>query len=360
MQFDITKVNEVYADYNIQLAEAKKTNEQTVFQYETPAGNKAARSHIYKLRQSKSSIEKARKNAKQESLEYGRMIDAEGKRLISEIEIMIEVHEMPLKEIAGREKERIDAIQAMIDDIKYAGIDKELNQYHNLCSAGMKEVYEKIFNTVIGDEFAEFKTIAFEAKDGTLKRLLDKVAELSKAEDEAFELSRLRIESEQRAQKEHDERIAREAKAEEERKAHEEKVRAEFEAKAEKERIEREKKDAIEHAEREKQQAIENADRAKREQIAQEERAKIEREQAIHREKIAVEQARQAEIDRQNAEKQQIAAEQSKKEANKRHVGRIRKEAKESIMRFGFNEDDARRFVLAINDGKIKNVTINY
>ena len=127
--FEIARVNDVFADFYKQLEEAKKVNEQTIFQYETPAGNKAARSHIYKLRQSKSAVEKKRKETKQDAIDFGRTLDTEAKKITSEIEEMINVHDAPLKQIEQLEKERISKIKIMIEYFKWAGIDTVTNQY---------------------------------------------------------------------------------------------------------------------------------------------------------------------------------------------------------------------------------------
>ena len=143
------------------------------------------------------------------------------------------------------------------------------------------------------------------------------------------------------------------------------------------ERIEREKRIAEEATERERLASIEREEAAKRQveeaeraKIAAEERAKLEAEQAEQRRlqaenqaKIdadnAAEQARLAEVARQEAEAKRIADEQAKREANKKHIGRIRKEAKETLMNF-VDEETAKKIVLAINNGEITNVTINY
>ena len=109
-EFAVARINDVFADFYKQLEEAKKVNEQTVFQYETPAGNKAARSHIYKLRQSKSAVESKRKEEKAESLKYGKDLDSEAKKITAEIEEMISVHDAPLKEIEERETVRVNKI----------------------------------------------------------------------------------------------------------------------------------------------------------------------------------------------------------------------------------------------------------
>ncbi len=358
--FELSKVNAVFADFYRQLEEAKKVNEQTVFDYESIKGNKDARSYVYKLRQSKAAIEKKRKEAKSDALKFGKELDTEAKKITSEVEGMIDVHEKPLKEIENREKERIANIQEKIANIRDAGLADDFGTYKVNTSTELQYVYDALFNMTIDNSFAEFKTVALEMKDGVLKRLVDKIAEFKKEEAEKTELERLRKESVEREQKEHDERIAREAKEQAERKAHKEKVRAEFEAKAEKERIEREKKEAIEAAEREKQQAIENAERAKREQIAQEERAKLEKEHAVERQRIAVEEAKQAQINAQKEKEAQEQRELETRERNKRHIGNIRKQAKESIMQLGFTEAQAKQLVLAIHADKITNVKINY
>ena len=161
--------------------------------------------------------------------------------------------------------------------------------------------------------------------------------------------------------------IEAECKAEEERQAQ---LKAEQEA--------RDKRIAEEAAERERLAAIERenqikaqAEQAERARIAAEERAKIQAEQAeiarIAAEKKAkedaeraAEAAKQAEIARQEAEAKRLADEQAAREANKAHIGKIRKEAKESLMEIGLTEDQAKAVVLAINAGKIQNVTINY
>ena len=65
----------VYDEFRGQLSELRDANAKTVFDYEDPKGNKDARSHVYKLRQTKSAVEMARKEEKAESLAYGRRVD---------------------------------------------------------------------------------------------------------------------------------------------------------------------------------------------------------------------------------------------------------------------------------------------
>jgi colicin import membrane protein len=140
----------------------------------------------------------------------------------------------------------------------------------------------------------------------------------------------------------------------------------------------REKRIAEESAERERLASIEReaeiqrkADESERQRIATEERAKIEAKQAEERRVLAekqakldaaqaAENARVAEVARQEAEAKRIADENAKREANKKHVGAIRKAAKESIMDLGIDEETAKKLVLAIHNNEIANVSIKY
>ena len=69
----------------------------------------------------------------------------------------------------------------------------------------------------------------------------------------------------------------------------------------------------------------------------------------------------QAEIDRQAEHDRVIAAETAKREANNRHVGAVRKAAKEALMEFDdVSEDTAKCIVMAITNGLIPAVKISY
>ncbi len=137
-------------------------------------------------------------------------------------------------------------------------------------------------------------------------------------------------------------------------------IKAETKAKADQERIEKEKADAVFKAEE-----------AERQRIASEERAKLQAENAENA-RIAAEakaeqdsivsalKAKKAEIQRQKDEQDQLEKEQAKLEANRRHVGIIRKQSKESLMAIGLDEETAKKVVLAIAKNKIMNVNINY
>lgn len=98
----------------------------------------------------------------------------------------------------------------------------------------------------------------------------------------------------------------------------------------------------------------------------QEDREKKEREERIAKEaaeKATLEAEAEAAAERQRIEdeKRREQEEIEKRKANKRHVGEIRKAAKESLMESAdIDEESAKRVVLAISKGLISNVVINY
>ena len=146
------------------------------------------------------------------------------------------------------------------------------------------------------------------------------------------------------------------AEKETDRLAYEAKIREEAKAQAE-----LEKREAIEREEIAKQNAIEAENR----RIEQEKQAVINAENASiaaeKREIEAAENARIAEVRRQEELKLIEAQEQAAIMANKAHIGKIRKEAKQSLMdSIGLDEATAKNIVLAINSGSISHVSIKY
>lgn len=241
------------------------------------------------------------------------------------------------------------------------------------------------------DELDELKVIA-------RKPLTEWEEEQARIEEEkriAEEAEKLRVQMEndhevallmnEKFDRELAERLAEEKRIEEERQAKLEKERLEREAliaqqakeQAEREASEREAKAKIEaqelaeKVERERLASIEREEQARRDAIAAEERAKAqaeeaERQRVIAEEKAkrdaeeAAERAKQLEIQRQKDEQERLQREQEAREANKRHIGGIHKAAKESLMELGMEEEQAKAVVMAIHNGQIANVKINY
>jgi hypothetical protein len=88
-----------------QMALAKEENDNLVFDYEDPQGNKDARSHIQKLRHVKTEIANVHKTAKAEALAVCRKIDGFKNKLTGEVDAMIAVHNEPIQRIQRAREE---------------------------------------------------------------------------------------------------------------------------------------------------------------------------------------------------------------------------------------------------------------
>ena len=95
----------IFRPIEAEIAEYKKENEDLVFDYASPGGNKDARSHIYKLRLVKGRIVEAHKTVKADIVAAGRQIDGFKNKLLGDVEEMIDVHYQPIKLI---EQEQLD------------------------------------------------------------------------------------------------------------------------------------------------------------------------------------------------------------------------------------------------------------
>lgn len=255
-----------------------------------------------------------------------------------------------------------DAIKAMVTKVtksktylesKGKDLAAEYKAIPKVIDENRRIVKEKL--TALAAQVREPLT-AYEAESlriATEKMNAEKAAKLAAEVEEAhefgllmnekFDAERLEI-----LKAEREAEAAREAQAKADQEAREKQIAADAAAKAEADKLAAEQR-AIEAEQRAKIQA-EQAELAR---IAAEEKAKEDAEKAA-------EQARVAEIARQASEKAEATAAQAKLEADKKHVGAIRKAAKESIMALGFDEETAKKVVLAIAKGEIANVTISY
>ncbi len=334
-----------YDPFRAQLAELKEGNAKAVFDYEDPKGNKEARSHIFKLRKTKSAIDKVRKEQKDASLQYGRRVDAQAKEITVEIEEMIEVHETPIKEIEQHEKDRIANHQKKMDHL-----ESYLSESFDGCSSDLlKSTMEELKNFEPDESFEEFTAPAIKIWKDTKERLQAALDARIKYEAEQAELEKLRAEQAVREKKEREEKIAREA-AENARKEAEE-IAAKKEA---------EHQAALKAAKEEKIQLEQKAKRneeAAKAQAAAAEQAKIEAEkQAEERAKQA---AREAE-DAIKAAAQKVIDDEKKREADKKHFAKINNESADCFFAEGFSEADAKKIVALIAQKKIKNIHISY
>lgn len=310
----------VYDEFVAQLASLREYNASVVFDYGDPAGNKEARSHIYKLRQTKSAVEAARKKEKAASLEYGRKVDAEAKEIIGEIQEMIDIHAKPIQEIEDREKERIAKHQNLIDGMYDVANQTEHQDGTPLTADDYRMALAYLEGLIIDGTWEEFEGGAAIAKDQTIGIVKKRLADREQFEAEQAELARLRAAEEARKE---DERLDR--------------VRAEA--------AERAKREMEEAAKREREEA------EKRELVL-----KLEAEEAKRRAAEAEAKAKR-ELDEKQAREEE---EKKRREANKAHKGKINRAIVSAMLDHGLDEDTAKTVVRLVASGKIPNMEITY
>ena len=263
-------------------------------------------------------LEKKRKDKKAYFLEGGKQVDSQAKTIAAELEQYQLPHKNAYKELDNLKKEREANRKAELE--RRVQEMRELpTVMHDSDSAGVKMAMEAMQAEECLD-FYEYSMQALEARNAARKALGNMYVAKLKTEAEAVELEKLRAEKAKRDQEAHEESIRREASA-----------KAEQEAAAAKDREEQAKKALV-----------------------------MAKEQAAIDAEIAADNARLAEVARQ-AEAKRIEGEaQAAREADKANISKVRFEAKEALMFWGLCEDDARRIIHAINDGKIPHISIKY
>lgn len=288
-------------------------------------------------------LEKTRKDRKKYFLDGGREVDAQAKKIASILEEIQKPHKDAYKRLDEKKKAREDERKAKLEErIEYMSALPDAMQDS---SSGEIAGALEMLNSEECLDFFEYTQRALEVRNESRKLMAALLDKTINAEREKAELERLRKEADERARAEREEKIKREAAA----KAEAEKLAAEEAARKAKEAELAAKKAAIEAEERRKREAEE----AEARRIEQEKKAKIAAEQAA-------EKARLAEVARQEDEARREAEELAKREANKKHIGKIRKEAKDALMEQGLTEWQAKNIVLAIHNNLIPNIKINY
>lgn len=355
----------VYDEFRAQLDQFKSENAKLTFDYADPQGNKQARSHIHKLRRTKGAIEKTRKAAKADALEYGRMVDAKARELTSEVEEMINVHAAPIAELERIEQQRVDAINNKIESIRSAA---DISDCENSGEIQSRLVWLRHWDLTDCDEYEQAAQAAFER---SIKSLESSFADMKQREADAEELARLRKEQAEQEQKRREEQIAREA-------VEREKAQAEAAAKAEREAAEQAKREAEEALERQKREAEKKLQRereeaenrrreaeeaAKRRELElklEAERAEREKAEA---EKRAEQAARETErrLQREAEEKaEKSRIEKERREADERHRKQILAEIHDALTEQGFTEKVADDMLQLLGSGDIPHVTVNF
>lgn len=321
-------------------------------------------------------LEKARKAKKAHYLAGGREVDAQAKLIVEKLEQIQLPHKEAYKELdrlkLEREEERKAKLQAQVDHIK------NLPTAHaDSLSTEVKFIIDNLID--LGDmDYEEFTPQAERALDETLKALNDMFAKKEKAEKDAIELEELRVKQAAQEKKDREEKIAKDAAAaaEKEKEAALEReaqaikdaeaaetARLEAEKKAtadaeqaEKNRIEAEKK-ATAAAEAAKKKADDEFKAAQKKANDDADKAQKDAAEAVIK---AQAQARADEREEAKKIEKHNAEALKKREADQKHIGIIRGEAKDGLMALGLTEKQAKDIVIGIHNGKVKNVSIKY
>lgn len=256
-------------------------------------------------------LEGKRKELKAESLEFGRNVDSQAKTLKQEIEGYLQPHKDAYKALDNEKKEREANRKAELEQ-RVQDIRELPETMRDSDSSGVKMAMEAMqAEECLG--FYEYSMQALEARNAARVALGDMYAQKLTAEKEAAELEELRQEKAKRDQEAHEESIRREASA----------------------KADREKEAAV--------KALADAELGAQHEVAL----------VMH--EAFCDEARRVEL--QRVEDEAKAA----READKKHIGNIRREVKEALMENCLiDEATAKTIVLAISRGDIAHTSIKY
>lgn len=341
-----TQVSELNA-FEIRIQEHEKEL-NFVPDMETKDGREKSAEVLRSARKTWKAIDDVRLELKKEAEKRANAIHEQGKAALLRLESKYNPHKIALDNYKAEQKA-----------IEYA----KIQAFNDLCD-WLRNIAAESVNSSTSDIKAFIREVDVKNQDNTGLDLND---------NQKFEYSKLRMAAYQKLEQSLQIRICKDVEEENMRQAAIQLEEQQAELRKQQEEFER-----MQQEERIKQAAIDAKRKAEEESREREIAAARALEESKQREKEAEERAKQAIIDAENnariaAEKaiqeekrmqqDRIAAEkkeQQKREANKRHVGEVRKTAKEAIMNIGADENLAKLIVLAINDGKIPAVTISY
>ncbi len=327
----------------------------------TEKGRKAIKSLAYKISNAKNRVDEMRQEENAEHQAVIKTNNEKGKKAWNELQSLQDAVKKPVTDWENRIKEHQEAIEALAYKAEFARIEWE-----NVPLEELKNLLSDTKN--IERDWQEFSFKAEAVKKQSIEQIEAYIAKREKHDADQAELEKLRLAEEARKQKERDEQIAEaaaeKAKFEAEQKAAAEKLASEAreratEEKAEAERLAAEKR--IEEAEARAKaslQALKDADS----RTAAEKLATAQREQA------ALEKAkrdRQEVIDRLQKEaddqKKAEAAALAKREADQKHKGTILRAIDDAFVeQLALPKRLATEITLAISNGKIPHITINF
>jgi septal ring factor EnvC (AmiA/AmiB activator) len=296
---------------------------------ETSAGRDAIKSFAHKVTKSKTALEEVGKELAAEAKKIPGLIDATRREIKTTLDAWRDEVRKPLTDWEQAEDDRVNRIKADLEELQ-AVIADTAERPSEVIRERIGEV-QADFLDISEARFGEYAGAAAELKWKALAALEAKLVITLKREADAAELAILRAQAEERAKKDREEQIAREAA---------EKAKAEAEAKAQAER------DAAAKREADLKAAAELAEREKKEA---EERA-VKAEEAARAKALADSRAREEAAKR----------EQEAREADKAHRATVNREVLAAFVEKGISADVAKEVIVLIATRTIPHISINY
>jgi colicin import membrane protein len=392
--------------------EEEVMRERAKLDISTERGRKAIASLAYKVSQSKTALDKARKDLVANQKEALKAIDKEGGLIWDRVEALQKKVRAELDEYEEVEKERVAAHEAELKIIV------DCQSFPNPRNIIAIEAYIAALKIARQRNWEEFNSRAEAAIGEALRVFHCYLEDTKEAEAERAELERLRREEAERKEAARLQAIADEAAAKERRAAEERAAEAARAAEAERQQIELERAEAEAKAKQEEARRIE----AERQAVLERERAELEARETeqrlkhqIERERIAAEDRRireaeyaeqkrvaavqeaerqlrvaeerrlaeekaaqarieeaqrQAERDRAAAveaerkrvadEAERVRLETERREADRSHRAKVNNAALAALEASGIDKSTARAVISLIARGTVPHVTINY
>lgn len=301
----------------------------------TESGRKEIASIAYKVARSKTALDEMGKNLVADIKAQAGKIDADRRVIRDRLDALKDEVRKPLTDWEDAEKNRVSSHEQTLS---------AMTQLLQTPAAGSDDIRRHLdeLSRLAQRDWQEFASRATATADEVRTRLNQSLADMTKREEEAAELARLRAEQVAREQAEREAKIAAEAaeraKAEAEAKAKREAEQAAAKAAAEQQRIEREKAAAIARAERAEAEKKAAAEKAERDRLA-----------AIEAERKRVADAAAKE-----------AAEKARRERDKAHRAKLNNEALAALAGLGVEAELGKAVIAAIARGEVPHISIEY
>jgi hypothetical protein len=320
----------------------------------TAKSRKEIASMARRVSESKVYLESVGKRLADEQKEIPKKIDAARKVIRDTLDKWRDEVRAPLTEWEDAEDARVKAHEETISHITFWGIGGENS------AAMMRQQLARIEAVAIGPECEEFEAAYARAKENARASILKSIGDAERREAEAIELSRLRKEADDRAERDRIAAIERAAADKARAQAEAESAAKEREAKEREARIVREAEEA-------RQREASEVARREREASMAAERARLDaerRELELTREKEAAERRAaetEARVKREAADaKAREEEETSQREADKAHKATINKAAMNALIKGGLTEANAKLAIVLIASRQVPAVTISY